>query len=801
MSRFYIGLFAVMTLVAVSYSGVVIPQLSEQSEARHFRRNLVTFCYTPRYHSENSRTIRVAKFWANILIRFNLGYLGECDSDGDGVPDNTDECTNDPNKSEAGQCGCGNPDTDTDQDGIADCNDLCPNGTIDSNEQCDPPGNPCDSDGDGFLDGFCDAQCQCPLPPPNCGDENIDPDEECDDGNSNNGDGCRINCTEEICGDGIKDPQEECDDGNNADDDGCQGDCTLPSCGDGVIDPLEACDDQGESAECDDDCSLVMCGDGKLNQTAGEECDDGNDTSGDGCSNSCQSESVCGNGVIEGNEACDDGNTASDDGCSATCSIVEDGFVCPPGGGSCRPIICGDDNVDPGEECDPPGGACDFNMDGNIDDGKCDDQCQCQALPAGCGDAVKNRDETDVDCGGSCLPCVEGKDCSTNSDCESNFCAANVCQATACGDGVVQGNEECDDGAANSDSAPDACRTNCINPFCGDGVQDTSEECDDGNNETGDGCREDCTILGCGDGIGDSEVFVNDGVLSFFIDTYEASRPDADSVLPGVAEHRACSSPDKQPWVNVSWTEADAACTAAGKRLCTEEEWELACAGTADNMFPYGNDYDDEACNGKDYNPNCSGEDVDLALPTGTDYGCPPPGDNACESEFSAFDMSGNVEEWTATQVLLDPPSYQVRGGSFDSVGLGLTCQFDFTVLTESASAPFLGFRCCRDPQCAAGFGNCDGDPSNGCETSLNTVSNCGDCDSICSNPNGSTSCIGGACAPTCAPGFDDCDGDPSNGCETDLNNDLNNCGGCDNVCPDAGGSPNCVGGICGVES
>jgi len=48
------------------------------------------------------------------------------DIDGDGVRDDCDNCPNDPNKSEPGQCGCGNPDTDTDADGTADCNDNCP---------------------------------------------------------------------------------------------------------------------------------------------------------------------------------------------------------------------------------------------------------------------------------------------------------------------------------------------------------------------------------------------------------------------------------------------------------------------------------------------------------------------------------------------------------------------------------------------------------------------------------------------------------------------------------------------------
>jgi len=56
--------------------------------------------------------------------------------------------------------------------------------------------------------------------------------------------------------------------------------------------------------------------------------------------------------------------------------------------------------------------------------------------------------------------------------------AADTSPAGFCGDGEVQDGEECDDGAANSDTAPDACRTDCTEARCGDGVADTGEVCD-----------------------------------------------------------------------------------------------------------------------------------------------------------------------------------------------------------------------------------------------------------------------------------------------------------------------------------
>lgn len=61
-----------------------------------------------------------------------------------------------------------------------------------------------------------------------------------------------------------------------------------------------------------------------------------------------------------------------------------------------------------------------------------------------------------------------------------------------CGDGRVQTGEDCDDGPANSDSAPDACRTDCAAPRCGDAVVDAGEDCDDGARWGGDGCTPTC---------------------------------------------------------------------------------------------------------------------------------------------------------------------------------------------------------------------------------------------------------------------------------------------------------------------
>ena len=87
-----------------------------------------------------------------------------------------------------------------------------------------------------------------------------------------------MDCTVAACGDGVTNTAagEACDDGNTNDLDGCTSTCQLTACGNGIVDPGEDCDESGAaSATCDADCTLPACGDGVLNAFAGESCDTG----------------------------------------------------------------------------------------------------------------------------------------------------------------------------------------------------------------------------------------------------------------------------------------------------------------------------------------------------------------------------------------------------------------------------------------------------------------------------------------------------------------------------------------------
>ncbi len=75
--------------------------------------------------------------------------------------------------------------------------------------------------------------------------------------------------------------------------------------------------------------------------------------------------------------------------------------------------------------------------------------------PADCFDDIANGDETDVDCGGSCRPCTDGRSCSVADECFSGVCTAATCQAPSCSDGVTNGDEiDTDCGGPDCDACP-----------------------------------------------------------------------------------------------------------------------------------------------------------------------------------------------------------------------------------------------------------------------------------------------------------------------------------------------------------
>ncbi len=95
---------------------------------------------------------------------------------------------------------------------------------------------------------------------------------------------------------------------------------------------------------------------------------------------------------------------------------------------------------------------------------------------------------------------VEGaEECDDGNDDDGDACLSD-CVEARCGDGVTWvGEEECDDGNTSNN---DDCLNACESAVCGDGlINEGVEECDDGNPNEGDGCLNDCAAASCGDGI------------------------------------------------------------------------------------------------------------------------------------------------------------------------------------------------------------------------------------------------------------------------------------------------------------
>jgi hypothetical protein len=147
-------------------------------------------------------------------------------------------------------------------------------------------------------------------------------------------------------------------------------------------------------------------------------------------------------------------------------------------GSSASPCSDGKQN---GDETDIDcGGSClrrcdngqSCNISNDCESGLCPDKT-CR--PPSCSDMAKNGTETDVDCGGMCgSTCGDGKDCTSPSDCKSGVCTGNKCDKPSCSDGVKNGEETGSDcgGPCTLKCYGDPCTApgDCNSNACGGGL-------------------------------------------------------------------------------------------------------------------------------------------------------------------------------------------------------------------------------------------------------------------------------------------------------------------------------------------
>ena len=297
------------------------------------------------------------------------------------------------------------------------------------------------------------------------------------------------------------------------------------------------------TGSCEFDLTMAGVPIGAAQCVTNVDCNDGNPCTTDTCNApncayapsgaaGCGPIAVCGNGLLEPGEACDDGGMVLGDGCSDTCQ-TESGFECPTPGMPCTDINeceLETDNCHPDARCvNTPGSFTCICNEGYEGDGlTCVDIDECTLDTDNCHpDASCTNTPGSFNCAcnmgfdGNGVMCVDIDECMLGTDdCHPDANCMNVpgtftcgCAAGYEGDGMTCVDiDECTLGTDNCDEAATCTNTpgsfTCVcNPgfegdgvscaaVCGDGVKGGAEGCDDGNTTSGDGCHAMCVVEG-----------------------------------------------------------------------------------------------------------------------------------------------------------------------------------------------------------------------------------------------------------------------------------------------------------------
>jgi formylglycine-generating enzyme required for sulfatase activity len=201
--------------------------------------------------------------------------------------------------------------------------------------------------------------------------------------------------------------------------------------------------------------------------------------------------------------------------------------------------------------------------------------------------------------------------------------------------------------------------------------------------------------------------FAQRNVATYWIDLTEVTVAAYDEcVNAGVCTPPAVDPTDPNPqWCNwqvagredhpvncVDWSQADAYCAWAGKRLPDEWEWEWAARGRdAARPYPWGDEF--PSCMRAWMIDDAAGGPGRGTLSTAS-VGSKPSG----ASRDGVLDLGGSVWEWTASVAESDAASRMQRGASFDNRGTVVFLAYHRVAVPATAGWSSDGFRCAQTP-------------------------------------------------------------------------------------------------------
>jgi len=464
---------------------------------------------------------------------------------------------------------------------------------------------------------------------------------------------------------------------------------------------------------------------------------------------------------------------------AADCTGNPAGPACDTDTGRCVACTPSDDRCPAGQYCVASTLTCTAGC-------RNDATCQAEPLPDG-GVAPPRRCDPIAR---TCVECLDNTHCAAGSLCVGSVCVAGCSETQGCPSGQSCCAGACVDPQSNlahCGACDRACATpnatpQCMNATCT--VGSCTAPFADCNRMAGDGCETDTrtSLEHCG-GCG----------------TACTARPNATAACAaGRCEHTCAAGfsdcdGDPDNGCEVDTRTSATHCGACARRCdlanataaCTTGQCAIAACTTG-----FG-DCDGNATNGCEADVRVS---VQHCGTCGSACPARPNALQGCVSGTCVFACLSGFQDCDS-----DPTNgceVDTRTSATHCGGCGRSCQVAGGTGTCTAGS-------CSVASCAMGLADCDNTPGNGCEVDTRTtLAHCGGCGQACvSRPNTTASCADGACSYTCIAGFADCDGNVTNGCEVDTRTTLAHCGACDRACRPTNATGVCAGGVCGVAT